>query len=290
MVSLLITGILWLVLHKSLVIATTSFPLNDNGDDNLFCAVMNPLTGTYIDLSPLSGKPNGGAKGLATAQTPRWNAYAWDLNTTFTLSVCGSAVGHDAEKNTTGAYYKNSKGAVVSVGQFSTRPKYAGGKLTLKYEQGDTCSNGDRAATLLNFVCDHEISAKAQVLYIGQLNNCSYLFEVRSVHACPTASKTSDVHVVGIFVGILFVFALVEYVRRRWLRQEAPPHWPDFQRGYRDPVLFRISRGVVRWCSQVVQSLWALFFQRSRRPTIPQLDVEHQNDILDALDVSSISQ
>ncbi|EHM99754.1 Mrl1p [Saccharomyces cerevisiae x Saccharomyces kudriavzevii VIN7] len=63
-------------------------------------------------------------------------------------------------------------------------------KLTLKYENGSICPNGkDKKATLLNFVCDKEIQSKAQISYIGNLHDCSYFFEVRSIYACPTSNK-----------------------------------------------------------------------------------------------------
>ena len=93
-------------------------------------------------------------------------------------------------------------------------------KLILKYENGSYCPDGHyKKSSLLNFVCDREITTKAQISYIGNLNNCAYFFEVRSVYACPTSNKTNEINVVGIFVGIGIVFILVQYLRRSMQRR-----------------------------------------------------------------------
>ncbi|CCK68387.1 Mrl1p KNAG_0A07340 [Huiozyma naganishii CBS 8797] len=201
-----------------------------------FCAVTNPASGSFIDLSQLSASPNkqntkkkGGQKTNFDKSKTRWlvKGYGPDLGLNFTLSVCSSPVVDESDeshqlKNTTGAYYFDSKrGKYVSIGDFSTKPKLFGvtsKKLTLEYGNGDSCPNSvDRKSTLLNFVCDRDIlNSKAQISYIGDLHNCSYFFEVRSVYACPTSTNNNEFNAWGIFFGIFAVFCLVEFCRR-WI-------------------------------------------------------------------------
>ncbi|CCD22955.1 Mrl1p NDAI_0A08010 [Naumovozyma dairenensis CBS 421] len=210
---------------------------------DLFCAVMNPSTGSYIDLSHLSSTPNKSRdntkvhknsnvksrKDKTDTSKTRWLVRGWDYDTNFTLSICSSPVTKTEEdqlSNLTGGYYIDQKDSskLISIGNFATEPKIMGPpnnkKLTLKYENGSMCPNGrDKKATLLNFVCDRDISTKAQISYIGSLADCSYFFEVRSIYACPTSNKENEVNVVGIFFGIFFVFFLVE-LGRRWLNKK----------------------------------------------------------------------
>lgn len=206
-------------------------------EDGTFCAVTNPATGQYIDLSQLSSTPNlpGTKKKSKTKPEPktRWlvKGYGPDIDKNFTISICSSPVIPDNDEtkklsNLTGAYYsvnntKTNKIEVISIGNFNTKPKLFGNKkLTLQYEQGSKCPNGlDKRSTLLSFVCDREITSRAQINYIGNSNNCSYFFEVKSIYACPTAIKSNDINVLGIFLAIIFVFTLVELCRR-WIKKK----------------------------------------------------------------------
>lgn len=179
----------------------------DRDSEELFCAVTNPVTGSYIDLSQLSSTPNklrdgqeqkSGRNKHEPSKT-KWSVRGWGYDTNFTLGICSSPVGETEIhqlSNLTGAFYVDheNENSLVSIGDFSTEPVLVGGsttkKLTMKYENGSMCPNGkDKKATLLNFICDKEIQSKAQITYIGNLHNCSYFFEVRSIYACPTSNK-----------------------------------------------------------------------------------------------------
>ena len=246
----------WNLLWTLLVLAPLSRCAPSGNEDkndgtpsppDLFCAVLNPLTGTYIDLSQLSSTPNEVTdpktkkKVRKESSKTRWLVKGWgmDRDKNFTVSVCsspieqGSGDSKSSKKksaaqelsNTTGAYYTVSgEEGAVSIGDFSTKPTLFGSsnrKLTLKYENGSLCPGSQtlRKATLLSFVCDREITTKAQISYVGSLQNCSYFFEVRSVHACPTSNKSNEINVVGIFIGIIAVFVLVQYMRRAMQRR-----------------------------------------------------------------------
>ena len=83
--------------------------------------------------------------------------------------------------------------------------------MTLTYENGSYCDIIDkntnqrlRKSTILTFTCDREMSARALVSYIGQANECTYFFEVRSHHACPTAAKANNLAAVWIFFVLYF--------------------------------------------------------------------------------------
>lgn len=207
---------------------------NEGKHQGLFCAVKNPTSGSYIDLSQLSSTPNsddnGNDKHHPHESKTRWLVRGWGYGTNFTLGICSSPV-TDKERvqlaNTTGAFYADENEQLVSIGDFSTSPLMLGNKkLTMKYENGSTCPNGkDRKSTLLNFVCDREISSEAQISYVGSMHDCSYFFEVRSVYACPTSNKTNEVNVLGIFVGIFAVFFIVEFAGRRWLYEKMKGHF-----------------------------------------------------------------
>ena len=208
----------------------------DNEDNSLFCAVLNPITGTYIDLSQLSSTPNtnrlreGNSQFSHPAKT-KWIVKGWgpDAHKNFTIGICSCPVSTERERqqlsNTTGAFFvdDNSIDEFVSIGDFSTKPLLFGGadkKLTLKYTNGSLCPNAvDRRSTLLNFVCDKELTTKAKISYLGSLNDCSYIFEVRSIYACPTSNKKNEVNVLGIFFGIFLVFLGVEILRRMIYRR-----------------------------------------------------------------------
>lgn len=282
----------------------------DNGghdDESLpFCSVVNPITGSFIDLSWLSSNPNespnGGDRNRQDQSKTRWLVKGWEYNTNFTLGICSSSVGKELEdklSDTTGAYYvdHNKPDHFISIGEYSSKPRFTGKKLTLTYENGDTCPNGvDKKSTLINFICDKEVPTKAQVSFVGQLHNCSYFFEVRSVHACPISNVGNDINAVGIFASIVIVFLLIEIMRRvvyellvverrrhidmdnmdevvRWANAEQEPLWKRVLKGIPLFSEKRNSRQAVRL--------------RTRENTALSIDMEQQNELLDSLDVDA---
>ena len=90
--------------------------LKVENDEELFCAVTNPVTGSYIDLSQLSSTPNKLREGQK--QNPgnnkhellktKWSVRGWGYDTNFTLGICSSPVGETESQqlsNLTGAFY-----------------------------------------------------------------------------------------------------------------------------------------------------------------------------------------
>ncbi|SCU88183.1 LAMI_0D09098g1_1 [Lachancea mirantina] len=297
---------------KSADLGTPKQDQNDNNqesDDGMFCAVRNTVTGNYIDLSQLSATPNELRKGQKSrrnrhdSETTRWLVRSPDSSANFTLGICSSATASDDNQisNSTGAYYEsNDSGKLVSIGDFTSKPQFFGKKLTLKYANGDLCPNGvDRKATLLNFVCDKEIQTKAQISFIGSLHDCSYFFEVRSVHACATSHKSNDVNVLGIFVGIFLVFFIVEFGRRWFYRKmrsrlrpahtlsgEVTPRWEMIESQSRVKSFFkRLFEGAARPAYTPIKLNSASRHNRSEESLAR--DMEAQNQLLDNLEVVS---
>lgn len=186
------------------------------------CTALSPLSHHFIDLSSLSSKGNDG-KALP------WTSKGFNSEHNFTLGVCSSPFkkAHDkfdevkdiSNSTNVGAYYIDQKlGKYVSMGQYSTTPVVRGKKLTLTYTNGSYCENmfnketGERVrkSTLIMFTCDREILSKATASFVGSFNDCSYVFEVRSHHACPTAAKADNLAVIWIFLLILLA-ALAVY-------------------------------------------------------------------------------
>ncbi|KAL7665070.1 MRH domain-containing protein [[Candida] zeylanoides] len=185
------------------------------------CTVINPISHGFIDLSSLSSLSNEG-KALP------WTAKGYDKGHNFTLGICSTPFKNSQLTNQVvdvdntslvGGFYSDPKtNKVYSIGDFSQEPVFRGRKLTLTYSGGSYCqgivnattNKNLRKSTVLSFTCDREMSAKASISYIGSLHDCSYFFEVRSHHACPTAAKANNLAVIWIFLFILLA-ALAVY-------------------------------------------------------------------------------
>lgn len=185
------------------------------------CTITNTHNDQFFDLTPLGGLG-------VDHEVQAWNARGFDYGYNFSIGVCHTPLKQFSSlteldfkdtSNTTniGAYYTDKDGHKVSMGQVSTDLKFRGKKIVLEYSNGDICpdlQNGQgeplRKSTLLSFTCDREMMQKAHVHYLGSFHNCTYHFEVRTIHACATASDASDDAVWLIFAGVVFA-ALVVY-------------------------------------------------------------------------------
>jgi cation-dependent mannose-6-phosphate receptor len=173
------------------------------------CTIINPLTNQFYDLRPLSsiGSDN---------EIQAWNSKGFDYGRNFSIGICSSPLKQlnaltdldfidISNKSQVGGYYTDKLGKKVSIGLYSSNLKFRGMNLILEYENGDKCENYPNLfkSTLLNFKCDREMMSKARVNYLGSMNNCSYFFEVKTIHACPTANEENDEAIWGIFLLIL---------------------------------------------------------------------------------------
>ena len=181
------------------------------------CTVVNPLTNQFYDLRPLSSLGNDG-------EIQTWNSKGFDYGKNFSIGVCSTPLRQlkalkDSDfvdshnKSMVGGYYTDRDGQKVSIGEYSTDLKFRGLNMVLEYTNGDQCEDSPNLSksTLLTFKCDREMMSKARVNYLGSMNNCSYLFEVRTVHACATANDENDNAIWGIFLLIIFSAAGVYF-------------------------------------------------------------------------------
>ncbi|EGW35063.1 uncharacterized protein SPAPADRAFT_133026 [Spathaspora passalidarum NRRL Y-27907] len=187
------------------------------------CTIINPNTKQFIDLRGLSSFANDG-KALP------WNTRGYDSGRNYTIGICSNPFKkfHDSwneiqdglDPSKIGAYYIDpATNKYVSMGEYATTPVFRGRKLTLTYENGAFCDAVDantgkklKKSTILTFTCDREMmNSKASISFVGQMNNCSYFFEVRSHHACPTAAKTNETGAIWIFLLIVLAALLVYF-------------------------------------------------------------------------------
>lgn len=172
------------------------------------CTIINPLTNQFYDLRSLSS--------IGSNEIQAWNSKGFDSGKNFSIGICSSPLRQvsaltdldftDSEnKSTIAGYYSTQDGHKVSIGSVSTDLKFRGMNLVLEYTDGDRCENSPnlRKSTLLTFKCDREMMSKARVNYLGAMDNCSYFFEVRTVHACATANEENDTAIWGIFLLII---------------------------------------------------------------------------------------
>lgn len=254
----------------------------------MFCSIRNPTTGHIIDLSSLTNTKDQHNKWLV-------KGYGDDINKNFTIAICSSPFSSipdndklDEDDFQIGATYDHDS---VSIGKFNSNLTiFPNKRITLKYQDGDICPNNvDRKSTLLNFVCDRDINSKAQINYIGNINNCSYFFEVKTLYACPKADKTQEVSILPIFFSIITVFIIVDCFRR-----------------YINKRIIKGNNEFDNWQFLQEQSWWSKVKQflfngnRNNNNTFSNLqpirlnnsnafvrDMETQNDIIDSLDRDS---
>lgn len=186
------------------------------------CTIINPHSHGFIDLRALSSMGNEG-------RALPWTTKGYDYGRNFTIGICSSPfkkhhsgpreMKDNVNSTLVGGYYMDStSGKYVSIGEFSSTPVIRGRKLTLMYNNGSYCENlidkttglPARRSTMITFTCDREMLAKASISYVGSFNDCSFMFEVRSHHACPTAAKANNLAAVWIFL-LIFVAALLVY-------------------------------------------------------------------------------
>lgn len=182
---------------------------------DLPCTVVNPLNHQFIDLSSLSVNDEGNPL--------PWVSKSFDKLRNYTLGICSypsknTHAFQDLNSTQVGGYYLQN-GTYSSIGEFSTVPKFRGKKLVLTYENGSYCDNlidsktGQklRKSSIITFTCDREMMAKASIQFVAEANDCTYFFEVRSHHACPTAPKANNLAAVWIFLLIVLAAGSVYF-------------------------------------------------------------------------------
>ncbi|KAF3904352.1 hypothetical protein AA313_de0207066 [Arthrobotrys entomopaga] len=186
------------------------------------CTATSERTGTFVDLRSLVQKDGG------INYTPR----GYDYNSNFTLNICAPILLSKTKElrfhalpdaHNVSAYYLKDDVA-YSLGRASAAPKFRGRKLVLEYTGGSLCpkldeagapvpgkdnEDGFRKGAIISFTCDRELIGPPTISFVGQQNECSYWFDVRTSSACATV-KQQPLGPVAIF-GIIFLVALLVY-------------------------------------------------------------------------------
>ena len=121
-----------------------------------------------------------------------------DKHRTYHLSVCKPLSPATAESNCPGdkssicAETKETKESIViATTNDSIEPKFQsnGEVLILTYDQGARCNANSNYSAQIFFRCDRENNGVPQVMDI--LDDCTYIFEWKTVHACPQVTEES---------------------------------------------------------------------------------------------------
>ncbi|KAM0751759.1 mannose 6-phosphate receptor domain-containing protein [Meredithblackwellia eburnea MCA 4105] len=110
-----------------------------------------------------------------------------------------------------GAYYESGHGG-VSLGKFNVTPSNANGHLALSYKDGSSCqgSGGKRSAVFL-LKCDTSWSTY-EPTFVTSVDECAYVFEFKTPHACPASFVGSIWTAIGVFLVFVATAILVSVV------------------------------------------------------------------------------
>lgn len=123
------------------------------------------------------------------------------------------------------AVVKFNDGSMKSLGTLNTTPYFRGRNLLLEYHNGSICLNPDgtptglRMSSLISLKCDHDLAqSHASISFLGSPDNCTFLFEARSLHACPSTNKEQSMAPVPIFL-VFCIIAFLVYIIASMLLQ-----------------------------------------------------------------------
>ena len=194
--------------------------------EELFCSATSPQTGNFFNLSPLS-------KSLLD-NNDNWRVRGVDFVSNFTINICGPLINdslvqsrqfmglNTEQAKNVSAMYIDELGGLQSIGSVCSTPYFRGRNLILEYINGSPCFyNGAETpynkSSIFTFKCDREVSnRRAAISYVANSNNCSFYFEVKTPHACPSADVRQSLSPTTIFVVITSV-AIVVYLVGVWM-------------------------------------------------------------------------
>ncbi|GAA6010189.1 hypothetical protein JCM11491_005383 [Sporobolomyces phaffii] len=101
-----------------------------------------------------------------------------------TLNFCGAVTSDPvAAGQGAGAYIQDSRGP-ISLGKYSTIPQYHNEQLSVTYKDGAACPKSNaRRSSLIYLQCDKSWST-SQVSLIDSIDDCVYVFTMKTPHAC----------------------------------------------------------------------------------------------------------
>ncbi|ORY83866.1 mannose-6-phosphate receptor binding domain-containing protein, partial [Protomyces lactucae-debilis] len=178
------------------------------------CTITHPTTKEFYDLRGLSRFPD-------EQHAVDWHANPYDYGPAkggnFSLNVCAPLIRSTqklSKSQNISAMYTDEDEKMVSLGQTSTTLKFRGKKLILEYTGGSACP-GDtsyKRSTLIVFTCDAAMVGTASVSYLGEVNDCGFVFEYRTFRACATTPDVSSALSPGVVFAIILGVALLVYM------------------------------------------------------------------------------
>ncbi|XP_042908710.1 cation-independent mannose-6-phosphate receptor isoform X1 [Parasteatoda tepidariorum] len=147
-------------------------PIQNNVGNN--CMVKDPIFGYMFDLNPLKSKNNN------------YNVTVGEY--VYLFNVCGKLNGlENVCANSSSCQTKPSDiGFSKSLGLPNDDLVYRKGLITLEYQFGSgNCHGKYNRSTKITFTCHHGREDKDGPYYVSEAENCTYLFEWPTVHACP---------------------------------------------------------------------------------------------------------
>ncbi|KAJ1963216.1 Cation-independent mannose-6-phosphate receptor CI-MPR [Dipsacomyces acuminosporus] len=120
-----------------------------------------------------------------------YTADGYDTGYTFRLNICGSLPEHPGDSTASEWRRGGHKG---SLGKPNSKPHLRGDKLLLEYTDGDECPNNPRLrqSTLISFICDKDADGAGKPEFVAEWDQCAFIFEWRTVHACPVSRLEED--------------------------------------------------------------------------------------------------
>jgi cation-dependent mannose-6-phosphate receptor len=255
------------------------------------CTIHSPTTGSFIDMRPLALSRDGAGSSSQSSTNESYHAKGYDYPYNFTLNFCDSVVEKLEDVNgvkernwrNVSAFYKDSHDNVISIGQQNSELLFRGKKLLLNYTMGSPCPDLDedgrpisrraildddddddsrkgkkstrRKTTLMTFACDTSplLAGKPAISFLGTPDHCTYLFEVRSRHACggtTTQHESGTLGPGGVFLVITGI-ALLVYLIGGIVYQRNVMH----QRGWRQLPHYGMWAGIFSFVSVSFSSL-----------------------------------
>ncbi|KPI35202.1 putative mannose 6-phosphate receptor-like protein [Cyphellophora attinorum] len=242
------------------------------------CTIHSPTTGSFIDMRPLALSRDGAGSSSQSSTNESYHAKGYDYPYNFTLNFCDSVVEKLEDVNgvkernwrNVSAFYKDSHDNIISIGQQNSellpgRPNHKK-RAILDDDDDDDRHKGKkttrRKTTMMTFACDTSplLAGKPAISFLGTPDHCTYLFEVRSRHACggtTTQHESGTLGPGGVFLVITGI-ALLVYLIGGIVYQRNVMH----QRGWRQLPHYGMWAGIFSFVSDMTQILFGSCINR----------------------------
>ncbi|KAI5480232.1 cation-dependent mannose-6-phosphate receptor [Pseudohyphozyma bogoriensis] len=174
---------------------------------------------------------------------------------TYSINFCGPRA------DQVGAYYEGPHGG-ISLGQYNTTPSNLNGNLAFIYRDGSVCpSTASKRGAVIYLQCESSWGS-GEPTFVGSVDECTYVFTMKTSHACTVGVVASIGSAIGVFIGFIIVAAAVSFFsavayNRFVLHQRGMDQFPSMDR-INDAVLFVKDIAVISaiWIMDLLQNLF----------------------------------